>query len=41
VQKTWRNQLGTLGSGNHFLEIQHVEEYFDAKAAQMFGPKGQ
>jgi len=27
-------QLGTLGSGNHFLEIQYVEEVHDAAAAQ-------
>ncbi len=26
-------QLGTLGSGNHFLEVQTVEEVFDADAA--------
>jgi len=29
-------QLGTLGAGNHFLEIQEVEEIFDEKAAQIF-----
>jgi tRNA-splicing ligase RtcB len=32
-----RDQLGTLGSGNHFLEIQIVEELFDADAAAAFG----
>jgi tRNA-splicing ligase RtcB len=32
-----RNQLGTLGSGNHFLEIQRVDEIFDKKAADGFG----
>jgi len=31
------NQLGTLGSGNHFLEIQRVEEIFDPSAAEAFG----
>lgn len=31
------SQLGTLGSGNHFLEIQVVSEVFDAPAAQAFG----
>lgn len=31
------DQLGTLGSGNHFLEIQVVEEIFDDDAAQAFG----
>lgn len=32
-----RRQLGTLGSGNHFLEVQIVEEIYDAKAAEKFG----
>lgn len=32
-----RNQVGTLGSGNHFCEIQKVEEIFDEKVAQSFG----
>jgi len=31
-----RNQVGTLGSGNHFLEIQKVEQIFDEKIAQTF-----
>jgi tRNA-splicing ligase RtcB len=30
-------QLGTLGSGNHFVEIQEVVQIFDAKAARAFG----
>jgi tRNA-splicing ligase RtcB len=30
-------QLGTLGSGNHFLEIQFVEEIYDKDAAKAFG----
>ncbi len=30
-------QLGTLGGGNHFLEIQKVDEIFDKKAAKAFG----
>lgn len=30
-------QLGTLGSGNHFLEIQYVEEIHDEAAARAFG----
>ena len=30
-------QLGTLGSGNHFLEIQKVHEIYDAKTAGVFG----
>jgi len=32
-----RDQVGTLGSGNHFLEVQKVEEIFDEKAAKRFG----
>lgn len=31
------NQIGTLGSGNHFLEIQVVEEIYDKKIADIFG----
>jgi tRNA-splicing ligase RtcB len=30
------NQLGTLGSGNHFLEIQAVDRIFDEEAARVF-----
>lgn len=30
-------QLGTLGSGNHFLEIQRVDEIYDPQAAALFG----
>lgn len=37
AKKRALDQLGTLGSGNHFLEIQKVETIFDAKAAQVFG----
>jgi tRNA-splicing ligase RtcB len=32
-----KQQLGTLGSGNHFLEIEVVEEIFDPVAAMAFG----
>jgi len=32
-----RDQVGTLGSGNHFLEIQKVEEIFNEAAAKAFG----
>jgi len=34
-----QDQLGTLGSGNHFLEIQKVEEIFDEDVAGVFGLK--
>jgi tRNA-splicing ligase RtcB len=30
-------QLGTLGSGNHFAEIQYVSEIYDPEAARAFG----
>ena len=32
-----RTQIGTLGSGNHFLEVQYVEQIFDPEAAACFG----
>ncbi|MCK5329492.1 MAG: RtcB family protein, partial [Candidatus Latescibacteria bacterium] len=31
------DQVGTLGSGNHFLEIGVVDEIFDPEAADVFG----
>lgn len=31
------NQLGTLGAGNHFLEIQEVEEIYDESVAKILG----
>jgi len=35
-----RPQIGTLGAGNHFLEIQVVEEVYNEKVAQVFGITG-
>ncbi|MCD6527480.1 MAG: RtcB family protein [Desulfuromonas sp.] len=32
-----RAQLGTLGSGNHFLEVQRVDEIHDRQAAEVLG----
>jgi tRNA-splicing ligase RtcB len=32
-----RDQLGTLGSGNHFLEVQRVAEVFDGAVAAEWG----
>jgi len=32
-----RPQLGTLGAGNHFLEIQIVQDIYDREAAQSMG----
>ncbi|MFA6001232.1 MAG: RtcB family protein [Thermoleophilia bacterium] len=31
------SQSGTLGAGNHFIEVQRVEKIFDEKAAAAFG----
>jgi len=31
------SQVGSLGAGNHFLEIQKVEEIFDENAAKVYG----
>jgi tRNA-splicing ligase RtcB len=31
------NQVGSLGSGNHFLEVQRVADIFDEPAAEAFG----
>ncbi|MGB5948114.1 MAG: RtcB family protein [Parvibaculum sp.] len=32
-----RREMGTLGSGNHYLEIQEVREIYDADVAAAFG----
>lgn len=32
-----RPQLGTLGAGNHFIEVDVVEQIFDAEAARVMG----
>jgi len=32
-----RGEMGTLGSGNHYLEVQVVERIYDTAAAQAFG----
>lgn len=34
-------QLGTLGSGNHFLEVAVVDDFFDVKAAKAMGIQGE
>jgi len=34
-------QIGTLGSGNHFLEIQKVDKIFNQKTAKAFGITGE
>jgi len=35
-QREYR-QIGTLGSGNHYLEVQYVDHVFDEKAAKAYG----
>ena len=37
AKKRGTPQLGTLGSGNHFLEVAVVDEVYDADAAHAFG----
>jgi tRNA-splicing ligase RtcB len=37
AKKRGRGQVGTLGSGNHFLEVQVVDQIFDARAAEAMG----
>lgn len=37
AKKRQHRQVGTLGSGNHYLEIQYVGEIYDDKVAQAFG----
>ncbi|MEK7123434.1 MAG: RtcB family protein, partial [Patescibacteria group bacterium] len=37
AKKRGNDQVGTLGSGNHFLEVQRVDEIFDEQAAEAFG----
>ncbi|AFO56334.1 MULTISPECIES: RtcB family protein [unclassified Natrinema] len=32
-----KNQIGSLGSGNHFLEVQRVTDVFDADVGEAFG----
>lgn len=43
AKKRGANSLGTLGSGNHFLEIETVNQILDEEAAEVFGiaSKGQ
>ena len=37
AKKRGRKQFGTLGAGNHFLEIQKVEKIYDQETAKAFG----
>jgi tRNA-splicing ligase RtcB len=37
AKKRGSGQLGTLGAGNHFLEVQRVDEIFDRETAEAYG----
>jgi tRNA-splicing ligase RtcB (3'-phosphate/5'-hydroxy nucleic acid ligase) len=37
AKKRQRDEMGTLGSGNHYLEVQHVAKVFDRDIAAAFG----
>ena len=37
AKKRQYREMGTLGSGNHYLEVQVVDEMYDEKAAQAMG----
>ena len=37
AKRRQRDEMGTLGSGNHYLEVQRVAEIFDAPIAAAFG----
>jgi tRNA-splicing ligase RtcB len=37
AKKRQRDEMGTLGSGNHYLEVQEVTSVFDTTIAQAFG----
>ena len=37
ARKRQRREMGTLGSGNHYLEVQEVEEIFDSQTAKIYG----
>jgi len=39
AKKRQRDEMGTLGSGNHYLEVQQVTEIHDEEAARVFGLK--
>ena len=37
AKKRQFKQVGTLGSGNHYLEVQYVDEIYDKEAAKAYG----
>ena len=40
AKKRQKKEMGTLGSGNHYLEVQHVTDVYDARVAEVFGIRG-
>ena len=36
AKRRQRDEVGTLGSGNHYLELQEIVEIYDSKAAECF-----
>ena len=37
AKKRQHDEMGTLGSGNHYLEVQHVAKIFDSEIASTYG----
>ena len=37
ARKRGRKQLGTLGAGNHFVDVMYVDKIYDEKVAKVFG----
>ncbi len=37
AKKRQLKEMGTLGSGNHYVEVQYVDEIYDPKAAEAYG----
>jgi tRNA-splicing ligase RtcB len=37
AKKRQEDEVGTLGSGNHYMEVQKVAEVYDAEVAEVFG----
>jgi tRNA-splicing ligase RtcB len=37
AKRRQRDEMGTLGSGNHYLEVQHITDIYDEAIARLFG----
>ena len=37
ARRRQQDEMGTLGSGNHYLEVQRVVEIYDPRVADVFG----